>query len=88
MLGRAALADAVLGALAAAPAAGLPKLDKALVKPVTTSNAGQAALRPLASGLTLTKLQAAIPGWKPRSVGDAIADWVANPMEGAKPLGE
>ena len=88
VLGRAALADAVLGALAAAPAAGLPKLDKALVKPVTTSNAGQAALRPLASGLTLTKLQAAIPGWKPRSVRDAIADWVAKPMEGAKPLGE
>ena len=88
VLGRAALADAVLGALAAAPAAGLPKLDKALVKPVTTSNAGQAALRPLASGLTLTKLQAAIPGWKPRSVRDAIADWVASPMEGAKALGE
>ena len=36
----------------------------------------------------LTKLQAAIPGWKPRSVRDAIADWVASPMEGAKPLGE
>ena len=55
---------------------------------LSAAAAGQAALRPLASGLTLTKLQAAIPGWKPRSVGDAIADWVASPMEGAKPLGE
>merc|ERR1719352_1363802 len=55
-------------------------LDKAKISPVTTSNAGQAALRPLASGLKLDKLSAALPGWKPRTVKEAINDWLDRPM--------
>ena len=61
-------------------------LDKALIKPVTTTNAGQAALRPLDSGLKLDKLSAALPGWKPRTVKEAINDWLDNPM--GLPLGQ
>ena len=66
--------------------AGAMGLDKGPITAVTTSNAGQTALRPLDSGLTLEKVQAAIPGWKPRSVVDALAHWAANPR--GKPLGE
>ena len=61
-------------------------LDKGLLKPVATSNAGQAAMRPLWSGLTLDKVQAVLPTWKPRTVEEAIADWVANPR--GKALGQ
>ena len=44
--------------IAALEACGSPqKLDKGLLNGVTTSNAGQAALRPLDSGLRLDKLQ-------------------------------
>ena len=39
--------------------------------------ARQAALRPLDSGLKLDKLTAALPGWKPRTVKEAIKDWRA-----------
>jgi len=77
VLGRAAFADVIADAMG---------LDKRGIKPVTTSNAGQAALRPLDSGLTLDKTLATIPGWKPRSVADALADWAANPR--GKPLGQ
>ena len=55
---------------------------------MTTSNAGQTALRPLASGLKMDKATAALAGWKPKTVKEAIQDWCSNPMEGAKPLGE
>lgn len=61
-------------------------LDTALLSGVTTSNAGQAAKRPLTSGLTLDKTYAAIPGWKPRTVKEALADWMKNPR--GKPLGQ
>jgi len=60
--------------------------DASLLHGVETSNAGQAALRPLASGLTLDKTQAAIPGWKPRTVEEAVKHWMANPR--GKPLCE
>ena len=30
----------------------------------------------------------ALAGWKPKTVQEAIAHWMANPMDGAKPLGE
>ena len=82
-LGRADFAYAVVDALAERTG-----LDKAHIKPVTTSNAGQTALRPLASGLKMDKTTAALAGWKPRTVKAAIEDWMANDMEGAKPLGE
>ncbi|KAL1527265.1 hypothetical protein AB1Y20_015940 [Prymnesium parvum] len=54
-------------------------LDKKPIVPLTTENNGQAALRPLDSGLSLEKVQAIIPGWQPRSVRDALAHWIANP---------
>jgi dTDP-4-dehydrorhamnose reductase len=82
VLGRLAFAQRLTRALAPA----LGGLDGSLLSRVATSNAGQAALRPLASGLTLHKTMAAIPKWKPRTVEEAIADWIANPR--GKPLGE
>lgn len=60
-------------------------LDPKLLTGVTTSNAGQAAKRPLTSGLTLDKAYSLIPGWKPRTVKEALAHWMANPR--GKPLG-
>jgi len=65
-------------------------LDASLLTGVTTSNAGQAAKRPLASGLKLDKTQASLLAagvvWKPRTVQEALKDWVTNPR--GKPLGE
>ena len=87
-LGRADFAYALVDALAELGGGAALKLDKALIKPVTTSNAGQTALRPLASGLKMDKTSAALAGWKPRTVKEAIEDWIANDMDGAKPLGE
>ena len=66
VLGRASFGERVVSALNAR--AGAKPLDKKLITPVTTSNAGQAALRPLDSGLKLDKLSATLPGWKPRTV--------------------
>jgi len=86
VLARTDFGHAVVDALNARPGATAKALDKALIKPVTTSNAGQAALRPLDSGLKLDKLSAALPGWKPRTVKQAIDDWLDNPM--GKPLGQ
>jgi len=58
-------------------------LDASLLKPVTTSNAGQTAKRPLDSGLKLDKLQATLAAagisWKPRTVQEALKDWVSDP---------
>lgn len=86
VLGRTDFGHAVIDALNARPGATAKPLDKALIKPVTTTNAGQAALRPLDSGLKLDKLSAALPGWKPRTVKQAMNDWLDNPM--GKPLGQ
>jgi dTDP-4-dehydrorhamnose reductase len=86
VLGRTDFGHAVVDALNARPGATAKPLDKALIKPVTTTNAGQAALRPLDSGLKLDKLSAALPGWKPRTVKEAINDWLDNPM--GLPLGQ
>jgi len=67
-------------------------LDAGLLTSVTTSNAGQAAKRPLDSGLKLDKLNATLADagvahlWKPRSVQEALKDWLANPR--GKPLGQ
>jgi len=77
VLGRKAFGDIIADAM---------KLDKGLLAGVTTSNAGQTALRPLDSGLKLDKVQAAIPGWKPRTVVEALEHWAANPR--GKPLGQ
>jgi hypothetical protein len=150
-LGRLAFAQIAVAALNDARGLSSPHLDGALLNGVTTSNAGQAAKRPLASGLTLDKLCATlaplphslatrgcaarararlhaslhaplgphsrharrepvrmaaavsscasvpeagarwrratlIPGWRPRSVKEAIADWIASPT--GKPLGQ
>uniref|UniRef100_A0A7S0LAY0 RmlD-like substrate binding domain-containing protein n=1 Tax=Coccolithus braarudii TaxID=221442 RepID=A0A7S0LAY0_9EUKA len=63
-----------------------PKLDTSLIASIATSNSGQAALRPLASGLKSEKLRAALPGWKPRTVREALTDWVTNPT--GKALGD
>eukprot|EP00908_Phaeocystis_cordata_P025673 Transcript_814.p1 GENE.Transcript_814~~Transcript_814.p1 ORF type:complete len:498 (-),score=230.30 Transcript_814:558-2051(-) len=84
VLGRASFGERVVSALNAR--AGAKPLDKKLITPVTTSNAGQAALRPLDSGLKLDKLSATLPGWKPRTVEQAINDWLDRPM--GKPLGQ
>lgn len=86
-LGRLAFAQLAVAALneAAAGNGGAP-LDPGLLCGVTTSNAGQAAKRPLASGLTLDKLGALLPGWRPRTVKEALKHWVAAPR--GKPLGE
>jgi len=54
VLGRLAFGQKVVDALASAGGA---KLDAGLLSGVDTSNAGQAAMRPLASGLTLDKMQ-------------------------------
>ena len=67
------------------PYDGLP-INAALLNGVTTSNAGQAAKRPLDSGLTLDKTFATIPGWRPLSVKESIKHWVATPR--GKALGE
>ena len=61
-------------------------LDAALLAPVSTSTAGQTALRPLASGLKLDKMASAVPAWKPRTVREALTHWLASPR--GKPLGE
>ena len=63
-----------------------PVLDPKLLTGVTTSHVGQAAKRPLVSGLTLDKAYALIPGWKPRTVKEALAHWMAHSR--GKPLGE
>ena len=55
-LGRLAFAQIAVEALNEARGASAGRLDAALLKGVTTSNAGQAAKRPLGSGLTLDKL--------------------------------
>jgi len=86
VLARTDFGHAVIDALNARPGATAKSLDKSLIIPVTTSNAGQAALRPLDSGLKLDKLNAALPGWKPRTVKEAINDWLERPM--GKPLGQ
>lgn len=65
---------------------GVAPLDAKLLTSVRTENANQPARRPLASGLKLEKAYALIPGWRPRSVKDALTDWLANPR--GKPLGE
>ena len=67
-------------------ATSLPQLDGALVRPTPTSNAGQTAKRPLASGLKLDKLARALPDWRPRPVAECLAHWVAHPR--GKPLGD
>ena len=61
-------------------------MDAALLKPMTTDNVGQAARRPLTCGLKHDALASYLPGWKPRSVQEAIEDWIAAPR--GKPLGE
>ena len=84
MLGRAAFAEKALAALSGT--SGLGALDPMLVVPVATCNAGQVALRPLASGLKIEKLRAALPGWKPRTVDEALKHWAENRF--GKPLGQ
>ncbi len=85
VLGRYDFALEVCGALNQARSVGA-RLDVALLNSVTTSNAGQAAKRPLSSGLDLSKLSTLLPGWKPRTVKQAIAHWVGAPR--GKALGE
>ena len=84
VLGRLAFGEMAVAALNSL--VGTMKLDAKLLNGVTTSNAGQAAKRPLSSGLTLDKTYAAIPGWKPRTVPEALKDWISNPR--GKPLGQ
>ena len=84
-LGRLSFAEEAVSALNSTRGSA-PRLDAALLKGVQTMNAGQAAKRPLASGLTLDKAYGLIPGWKPRTVKEALAHWMSNPR--GKPLGE
>jgi dTDP-4-dehydrorhamnose reductase len=86
VLGRYDFALEVVKVLNEVMPADASKLDAALLKSVTTSNAGQAALRPLASGLKLDKLKTALPNWKPRTVREALTDWLQCPS--GKPLGQ
>jgi len=85
-LGRLSFAEEACSALNSSRGGSAPRLDASLLKGVETTNAGQAAKRPLASGLTLDKAYGLIPGWKPRTVKEALAHWMANPR--GKPLGE
>lgn len=85
-LGRLAFAQLAVEALNEYRGATAPPLMPALLNGVTTSNAGQAARRPLASGLTLDKTFSVIPGWRPLSVKESIKHWIATPR--GKPLGE
>jgi len=85
LLGRYDFGTALVASLNQLRPAG-PKLDAGLLKSVSTSNAGQAAMRPLASGLKLDKLKKVLPEWRPRSVHAALEHWMANPM--GKTLGE
>jgi len=86
VLGRLDFAKEVVEALNALSIDKTKLLSADLLSAVTTSNSGQAALRPLASGLKLDRLQAEIPDWKPRSVKEAMADWMGNPT--GKMIGE
>ena len=61
-------------------------LDAKLLNGVTTSNAGQAAKRPLNSGLKLDKAYSLLKGWKPRTVEQAVQHWLAN--QRGKALGD
>ena len=85
VLGRYDFARAAVDALNRLRAGQVAPMDATLLTGVATSNAGQAAKRPLASGLLLDKVKSVIPGWQPRTVAEALADWVSNPR--GKPLG-
>mmetsp|Transcript_53545 Transcript_53545/g.88906 ORF Transcript_53545/g.88906 Transcript_53545/m.88906 type:complete len:497 (+) Transcript_53545:23-1513(+) len=85
VLDRLAFAKVIVEAINKLEPAGA-KLDAALLNGVTTSNAGQAALRPLASGLKLDKLKAVLPEWKPSTIHEALENWLKQPI--GKPLGE
>jgi len=65
---------------------GVAPMDASLLTSVTTSNAGQAAKRPLASGLKLDRVQSLIPSWKPLTVHEALVNWLTSSR--GKPLGE
>ena len=55
--------------------AGLMRLDGGLVEAVPTSALGQTAARPLDAGLRIDRLRELLPGFAPRGVVDAVADW-------------
>lgn len=86
VLDRLAFANAVVDSLNTLdPFLGF-KFDAGLLKGVATSNAGQTAMRPLASGLKLDKIKAVLPEWKPSTIHEALADWMQRPT--GKPLGQ
>ncbi len=66
----------------AAFAAGLARLtglDESLLDPVPTSEFDQQAARPLDAGLRIDKLLRTLPTFRPRELGEAVADWRARP---------
>ena len=78
VLGRVAFTKAIVENLN--ELVGPQTLSTEMLTPVVTSNAGQAALRPLASGLKLEKAYKEIPQWRPRPVAEALRHWMDNPV--------
>lgn len=56
-------------------AADILSLDKSLIHPVTTAELNQRAVRPLAAGMLIDKLRAAIPHIRMRASDEAIRAW-------------
>ncbi len=50
-------------------------LDPSAIEPVPTAALGQTAPRPLNAGLTIERVQGALPGWEPRGLEEAVAHW-------------
>jgi len=67
--------------------ASLLGLDKDLIKAVTTKEVKQVAKRPLSAGMKIDKLLGFLDGsFQPRSVKEALQDWVSHPGDHSKPL--
>lgn len=53
-------------------------LDERLIEPVSTASLEQKASRPLQAGLQIAKLRQVVPDLVPRSIEQAIGDWLAH----------
>jgi dTDP-4-dehydrorhamnose reductase len=62
-------------------------LDAGLIDAVPTAALGQKAARPLRAGLRIDRLRTLAPGFRPRSVEAAVADWRERPRGKRWPSG-
>jgi len=53
-------------------------LDAGFIEPVSTEALGQRAARPLRAGLRIDTLRKLLPDFRPRTIKDAVAHWLAN----------